>query len=144
MLGDALVHPVLLSTDLAATRAFYHDKLGLEILVENEEAIQFRCGKGTKLVVTASTTGTADSQTQIGWEVEDLQRELAELRSRGVKIEDYDLPGLVTKAGIADFGFAWIAWIIDPHKNALSIIQTKADASSLDAATPGGCRARRR
>lgn len=126
MLGNASVHPVLLSTDLGRTRAFYHDKLGLEILMEDEHAIQFRCGQGTKLVVTASTTGTADSQTQIGWEVEDLQSELDELRSRGVAIEDYDLPGLVTKDGIADFGFAWMAWIIDPGKNALSIIQIKS------------------
>ena len=125
MLGNASVHPVLLSTDLGATRAFYHDKLGLEILKEDEHAMEFRCGQGTKLVVSASTTGTADSQTQIGWEVEDLQRELDELRSRGVTIEDYDLPGLVTKDGIADIGFAWMAWIIDPGKNALAIMQLK-------------------
>jgi catechol 2,3-dioxygenase-like lactoylglutathione lyase family enzyme len=32
MLGDSPVHPVLLSMDLAQTREFYHDKLGLEIL----------------------------------------------------------------------------------------------------------------
>jgi catechol 2,3-dioxygenase-like lactoylglutathione lyase family enzyme len=126
VLGTAVVHPVLLSLDLAETRAFYHDKLGLEILVENEHAIEFRCGGGTKLVVTKSTTGTADSQTQIGWEVADLQAELDELRSRGVTIEEYDLPGLKTENGIADFGFARMAFIIDPGKNALSILQTRA------------------
>ena len=125
MLGNSRVHPVLLSTDLEQTRAFYHDKLGLEILVENEQAIEFRCGGGTKLVVTKSTTGTADSQTQIGWEVEDLRAELMELRSLGVSIEEYDLPELKTENGIADFGFAWMAWIVDPGKNALSILQQK-------------------
>ena len=125
MLGTAVVHPVLLSLDLAETREFYHDRLGLEILVENEHAIEFRCGGGTKLVVTKSTTGTADNQTQIGWEVADLQAELDELRSRGVAIEEYDLPGLKTEKGIADFGFAWMAFIIDPGKNALSILQMK-------------------
>ena len=126
MLGNSRVHPVLLATDLAQTRAFYHDKLGLDILVENEEALEFRCGGGTKLVVTKSTVGTADSQTQIGWEVDDLRAELADLRSRGVSIEEYDLPGLKTEDGIADFGFAFMAWIIDPGKNALSILQYKA------------------
>ena len=126
MLGDYPIHPVLLSTDLAATRTFYHDKLGLEIIVEREnEAIEFRCGGGTKLAVTKSTTGTADSQSQLGWEVDDLQAELAELRSRGVTIEDYDLPGFKTDNGIADFGFAWMAFIIDPSKNALAIVQHK-------------------
>lgn len=125
MLGNSNVHPVLLSTDLTQTREFYRDKLGLEILVEMGHAIEFRCGGGTKLVVSKSTTGTADSQTQIGWEVDELQAELDELRSRGVAIEEYDMPGLRTENGIADMGFAWMAWIVDPGKNALSINQLK-------------------
>ena len=125
MLGDRVIHPVLLATDLAATRAFYHDRLGLEIIREDEHAIEFRCGGGTKLAVTRSTTGTADSQTQLGWEVDDLQAELDELRSRGVPIEDYDLPELNTEGGVADFGFAKMAWIIDPGRNALAIIEPR-------------------
>jgi catechol 2,3-dioxygenase-like lactoylglutathione lyase family enzyme len=126
VLGNSPVHPVLLATDLAQTRTFYHDKLGLEILVDNEHALEFRCGGGTKLVVTRSTVGTADSQTQIGWVVDDLGAELADLRSRGVRIEEYDQPDLKTEDGIADFGFAFMAWIIDPGKNALSILQYKS------------------
>jgi catechol 2,3-dioxygenase-like lactoylglutathione lyase family enzyme len=125
LLGDSPIHPVLLSKDLSETRSFYHDKLGLEILTENEEAIVFRCGGGTHLDVTKSTTGTADSQTQAGWEVPDLRAEIAELRSRGVKIEEYDMPGLKTEDGIADLGFAWMAWIVDPGQNALAIMQIK-------------------
>jgi catechol 2,3-dioxygenase-like lactoylglutathione lyase family enzyme len=125
MLGDHPIHPVLLATDLAATRDFYHDQLGLEILSESEAAITFRCGGGTQLSVTKSTTGTADTQTQASWYVSDVRAEVAELRSRGVKVEDYDLPGLQTHDGIADIGFAWAAWIIDPGKNALGILQVK-------------------
>jgi catechol 2,3-dioxygenase-like lactoylglutathione lyase family enzyme len=125
MLGHSPVHPVLLAKDLDQARTFYHDKLGLEILVEYEHAIHFRCGRGTKIAVSKSTTGTSDTQTQIGWEVQDLRRELAHLRSRGVTIEDYDLPDLKTVDGIADVGFAWMAWIIDPGKNALAILELK-------------------
>jgi hypothetical protein len=125
VLGDHPIHPVLLATGLAATRDFYHDQLGLEILSESEAAITFRCGGGTQLSVTKSTTGTADTQTQASWYVSDLRAEVAELRSRGVKVEDYDLPGLQTHGGIADIGFAWAAWIIDPGKNALGILQVK-------------------
>ena len=125
MLGDAPVHPVLLAKDLDEARTFYHDKLGLEIIVEYEHAIHFGCGRGTKIAVSRSTTGTSDTQTQIAWEVEDLRRELHELRSRGVTIEDYDLPDLRTVDGIADVGFAWMAWIIDPGKNALAILELK-------------------
>ena len=99
MLGNSRVHPMLLATDLALAREFYHDKVGLEILVENDDRIEFRCGGGSKLAVSRSTTGTSDSQTQIGWEVEDHRAELDELRSRGVTVEDYDLPGLKTENG---------------------------------------------
>ena len=127
MLGDHTIHPVLLSTDLAQTRAFYHDRLGLEILTENAEAIEFRSG-ASKLAVTASTTGTADSQTQVGWEVPDIRAELRDLRARGVAIEEYDMPGLKTEDGIADLGFAWMAWITDPSHNSLAIVQLKGGA----------------
>jgi catechol 2,3-dioxygenase-like lactoylglutathione lyase family enzyme len=126
MLSASPVHPVLLSKDLAQTRDFYHDKLGLEILDENEAAITFACGSGTKVVVTLSTTGTADSQTKIGWEVGDVRAEVEQLRSRGVKVEEYDMPGLKTEDGVADMGFAWMAWIVDPGANALSIVQPKS------------------
>jgi catechol 2,3-dioxygenase-like lactoylglutathione lyase family enzyme len=125
MLGEHPIHPVLLATDLAAARDFYHGKVGLEILNESEAAIVFRCGGGTQLSVTKSTTGTADTQTQASWLVRDLRAEVAELRSRGVEVEDYDLPGLKTEDGIADIGFAWAAWIVDPGKNALGILQVK-------------------
>ena len=113
MLGNHPITPVLLATDLAAAREFYHDKLGLQIVRENENAIVFSCGGGTHLDVTKSTTGTADQQTQAAWQVSDIRAELAELRARGIKVEDYDTPGLKTEDGIADIGFAWAAWIID-------------------------------
>jgi catechol 2,3-dioxygenase-like lactoylglutathione lyase family enzyme len=125
MLGNSPVHPVLLAQDLEAARRFYHEQLGLEIIVERDESIQFRCGAGTRLAVSRSTIGTADAQTKIAWEVADLSAELSELRSRGVKIEDYDSPELKTTGGIADIGFAWMAWIIDPGRNALAIMQRK-------------------
>ena len=125
MLGEHPIYPVLLATDLAATRDFYHTKLGLEILTESEAAITFRCGGGTQLSVTKSTTGTADTQTQASWYVTDLRAEVAEVRARGIKVEGYDLPGLQTHDGIADIGFAWAAWITDPGKNALGILQVK-------------------
>ena len=124
MLGDYSMHVVLLSLDLAQSRVFYHDKLGLEILDENQEAITFRTGS-TELAVTKSTTGTSDEQTQAGWHVDDLEAVLRDLRARGVEIQEYDLLGLKTVDGIADIGFADAAWIVDPHGNALGILQRK-------------------
>ncbi len=125
MLGEHPVTPVLLAKDLSEAREFYHDKLGLEILTENDDAIVFACGGGTHLDVTKSTVGTADEQTQASWQVQDIHAEVAELRARGVQVEDYDMPGLKTDNGVADLGFAWAAWIIDPGRNALGILQIK-------------------
>ena len=125
MLGDHPIDVVLLATDLEASKEFYAGKVGLEILNESEEEVTYRCGGDSQLALTRSTTGTADEQTQAGWRVDDLAAELAELRSRGVEIQEYDMPGLKTVDGVADLGFALIAWIVDPHRNALAIIQLK-------------------
>ena len=118
MLGDHPIAPVLLARDLAAAREFYHGKLGLLIEKEDQNAIVFRCGGGTHLDVTKSSTGTAGQQTQAVWQVSDIRAEVAELRTRGIKVEDYDTPALKTEDGIADIGSAWAAWIIDPGMNA--------------------------
>jgi catechol 2,3-dioxygenase-like lactoylglutathione lyase family enzyme len=73
MLGEHPIAPVLLAEDLAAAREFYYGKLGLQIERENESAIVFKCGSGTHLDVTKSTTGTADQQTQAAWQVSDIR-----------------------------------------------------------------------
>lgn len=125
VLGDHPIEVVLLATDLEASRDFYRDKIGLEIINEAPYGVTFRCGGATRLALSKSTVGTADEQTQAAWRVGDLDAELAELRSRGVKIEEYDLPGLKTVDGIADVGFARIAWFIDPGKNCIGVMQLK-------------------
>ena len=38
----------------------------------------------------------------MGWEVDDIEATVRELRSRGVVFEEYDVPGLKTVDGIAD------------------------------------------
>ena len=124
MLGLHPVHVVLLATDLEKAREFYQAKLGLQLMDANPYALTFKSGP-TQLTVSKSTTGTADEQTQATWVVDDLNAELAELRSRAVEIQEYDTPGLQTVHGIADIGFARIAWIIDPAKNCLAIMQLK-------------------
>jgi catechol-2,3-dioxygenase len=125
MLGEHPIDVVLLATDLESSKEFYAGKLGLEILSESEEEITYKCGGDSQLVVTKSTTGTADEQTQAGWRVDDLAAEIAELRSRGVDLQEYDMPGLKTVDGVVDLGFALMAWIVDPHRNALAIMQLK-------------------
>jgi predicted enzyme related to lactoylglutathione lyase len=125
MLGDFPIDVVLLATDLEASKNFYVNKIGLEIETDSAYAVQFKCGGGSRLGVSKSEVGTADSQTQAAFRVKDLAAELSELRSRGVKIEDYDLPGLKTVDGVAEVPFGLMAWFIDPGKNCVGIIQLK-------------------
>ena len=126
MLSDHPVFPILLSTDLAASRTFYRDVLGLEILREDAgDRIVFRSGGGTQFAVTHSTVGTADTQTQMAWRVPDLPAAIADLRSRGVHIQEYSTPDPVTDGGIADMGHSWAAWFVDPSRNVLAVVQPK-------------------
>jgi len=125
MLGDHPVFPILLSTDLDASRAFYRDTLGLEVAREDPDRIVFRSGGGTQFVVTESTTGTADTQTQMAWRVPDIRAAIADLRSCGVRIEEYEAPDPVTVDGVADMGHSWAAWFIDPSRNVVAVVQPK-------------------
>ena len=126
MLSDYPVFPILLSTDLDATRAFYRDTLGLEVAREDpDDRIVFRSGGGTQLAVTSSTVGTSDTQTQVAWRVPDVHAAVADLRARGVRVEEYVAPDPVTVDGVADMGHSWAAWFLDPSGNVLAVVQPK-------------------
>jgi catechol-2,3-dioxygenase len=130
MLAEHPIDPMILATDLARAREFYRDRIGLEIEIENEDFLTFRCGGDSRLVVTRSSTGTSEPQTKASWRVGDLAAEVAELRSRGVEIESYDEPWLKTTDGIADVGFALAAWFVDPHGNSIGLLQLKDQQAS--------------
>ena len=126
VLSEFPVFPILLSLDLDASRSFYRDVLGLEIAREDEDdRIVFRCGGGTQIAVTKSTVGTSDTQTQMAWRVPDIHAAVADLRERGVRIEEYQAPDPVTIDGVADMGHSWAAWFVDPSNNVLAVVQPK-------------------
>jgi catechol-2,3-dioxygenase len=125
MLAEHPIDVMLLATDLSVARAFYADKIGLEVLIETDDFLTFKCGGESRLVVTRSSTGTSEPETKASWRVDDLAEEVSELRSRGVKVEEYDEPALKTVDGIADVGFALSAWLVDPHGNTIGLLQFK-------------------
>jgi catechol 2,3-dioxygenase-like lactoylglutathione lyase family enzyme len=125
MLGEFPVFPILLATDLDAARTFYHDVLGLEIAREDPDDRIVFLSSGGRIVLSKSTVGTSDTQTQVAWIVPDIHAAVAELRGRGVRIEDYVAPDPVTTDGVADMGHSWAAWFIDPGRNVLSVVQPK-------------------
>lgn len=125
MLADHPAIPILLSTDMEASKRFFGETLGLPQLDETEERLVFKCGGDTRLIISRSTIGTSDTQTQMVWRVPDIHAALADLRARGVRIEEYTSPDPVTTDGIADMGHSWAAWFVDPSRNVLSVIEPK-------------------
>jgi catechol-2,3-dioxygenase len=130
MLANHPIDPMILATDLAVAREFYGDRIGLEVVLESDDFVTFRCGGDTRLVVTRSSTGTSEPHTKASWRVTDVAAEVGELRSRGVAVEEYDEPGLKTIDGIADVGFALAAWFTDPHGNAIGLLQIKGGGAN--------------
>jgi catechol 2,3-dioxygenase-like lactoylglutathione lyase family enzyme len=128
MFSDYPVFPVLLSTDMEASRTFYGQTLGLELVSEYRigdvvDRLVYKCGNGTQVAISNSTIGTSDTQTQCVFRVPDLRAAIDDLRARGVKVEEYDEPK--TDDGIADMGHSWAAWIVDPCRNVLGVVQPK-------------------
>jgi catechol 2,3-dioxygenase-like lactoylglutathione lyase family enzyme len=115
--------------DLDRARRFYSEKLGLEPADERPGGLLYRCG-GTEFAVYRSTGSSPGTFTQMGWQVEDVEAVVAELRRRGVRFEEVDVPGFHTTNGIADIeghyptkGFRGerAAWFHDSEGNLLGI-----------------------
>lgn len=123
MLKDLDVMPVLPAKDITRARDFYRDKLGLEpATTVDEDNLVYRCGNGSGFLLYRTDNAGTAKNTQMGWATSDVEREVEELRGRGVVFEEYDLPGLKTENGIAtlpDLGKA--AWFLDSEGNILNI-----------------------
>ena len=100
MLENGHVASRLPCQDLERARRFYAEKLGLEPVDERPGGLLYRPASG-EFALFQSTGGSPGTFTQMGWEVEDIDAVVAELRSRGVEFEEVDVPGLETVDGIA-------------------------------------------
>lgn len=69
--------------DLDRARDFYRDQLGLEPAEEREGGLRYCCAAG-EFHVFASSGAASGTSTQLGFEVEDIDATVAELRERGV------------------------------------------------------------
>jgi catechol 2,3-dioxygenase-like lactoylglutathione lyase family enzyme len=121
MLSKLEYHGTIPASDLVRARHFYEDKLGLKA-EESEGGLMFRCKNSWFLVYPTQGAGTAP-HTLGGWQADDIDREMAELRARGVVFEEYDNPGLKTVKGVADLGFVRASWFKDSEGNVLGLLQ---------------------
>jgi catechol-2,3-dioxygenase len=129
MLAEHAIDVMLTATDLGAVKQFYGDRVGLEVLIDSDDFVTFRCGGDTRLVVTRTSTPSTEQTTRASWRVDDVVAEVADLRGRGVDVIDYDEPGLRTVDGVSDVGFALSAWYVDPRGNTIGMLEFKDKAS---------------
>ena len=83
--------------------------------------IEFADHTGCFMYMTPNA-GTSEA-SQAFWQVDDIEREVAELKKRGVVFEDYDMPGVKSKNGIFSGGDAKAAWFKDSEGNTMALIQ---------------------
>jgi catechol 2,3-dioxygenase-like lactoylglutathione lyase family enzyme len=130
MLRDGRVATRLPAQNLERAKAFYAEKLGLEPVEEREGGLRYVGAAGEFALFESAGTASGD-HTQMGWEVDDIEATVRELRRRGVVFEEYDLPGLKTVDGIADIDGNYPskgsaergAWFRDSEGNMLGIGQ---------------------
>src|SRR6476469_2523946 len=122
MLSKTPVSAVLPCRNLKAAHDFYRKKLGLSLFSGSvkEGHLEFNAGEGTFLTCFESNS-TKSNDTAVGFEVTDLEKEMTALRKRGVKFENYDLPGLKTVKGVATQGDHRAAWFKDPGGNVICL-----------------------
>ena len=107
--------------DMARARAFYRDKLGLTPTTEDPSGMMYALPAGTGFGVFPSSGKPSGTHTQMGIEVDDVEGAVKDLQAKGVKFEDYDVPGLKTVNGIAELGGSKLAWFKDSEGNLIVI-----------------------
>ena len=123
MLSEGRVDAAIPASDLDRARGFYSEKLGLTPAREGPDGLMYECADRSRFLLFQSRGKASGDHTQMGWEVADVEAEVADLKSRGVVFEEYDLPGIKTVDGIATVGDSKGAWFKDSEGNLLSLIQ---------------------
>src|ERR687892_2666829 len=94
-LTSAHVVTKLPAQDLDRARRFYSERLGLDPVEEREGGLRYLCG-ATEFHLFLSSGAASGTSSQLGFEVEDIDAAVADLRSRGLEFETFDT---------ADFAF---------------------------------------
>jgi catechol 2,3-dioxygenase-like lactoylglutathione lyase family enzyme len=110
--------------DVEAARQFYGDVLGLNVEVDDAMGgmLTLQLGGGTNVLVYPKPDHAPATYTVLNFPVDDVERTVDELTSRGVRFERY--PGMhQDDKGIMRGQGPDIAWFTDPAGNILSVLK---------------------
>ncbi len=123
MLQDSPMYSYIPAKDVTRARRFYEEKVGLKPARELAGGVIYEFADHTSCFLYPTPNAGTSKASQAFWQVADVEREVSELRARGVTFEEYDMPGLETVNGIATGGGAKAAWFKDTEGNTMAIIQ---------------------
>ena len=124
MLQNSPLYAYIPARDVDRARKFYEDKLGFKAGQQVADGVVYEFGKGTACFLYPTPNAGTSRASQAFWQVDDIEREVAELKTRGVKFEEYDMPGMEGENSIYTGGGARAAWFKDSEGNTLAVIQT--------------------
>jgi catechol 2,3-dioxygenase-like lactoylglutathione lyase family enzyme len=122
MLSDFEVTATIPASNMERAKKYYAEKLGFRPVEENESGVLYDCKNSHFFLYPTQFAGTAKN-TAMGFEVDQIELVVNDLRSKGVEFEEYDMPGLKTNRGIATFGGDKVAWFKDSEGNILGLTQ---------------------
>ena len=128
MLQNAPMYAYIPAKDLARARRFYEDKVGLKAdSTEIDGGVSYKFGDHTAafLYDAGDSAGTSRA-SQAFWMVKDIEKEVEQLRARGITFERYgpkDIPGMKMNGDIATGGGTKAAWFKDTEGNIMALIQ---------------------
>jgi catechol 2,3-dioxygenase-like lactoylglutathione lyase family enzyme len=123
MLQDSPMYSYIPATDVDRARQFYEKKLGFVPKEEVGGGVVYQFGGGTACFLYPTPNAGTSKASQAFWQVDDIEREVAELVARGVEFEDYDMPGEKSPSGVVTDGGAKAAWFKDTEGNIMALIQ---------------------
>jgi len=123
MVGKMNVRPTIGVSDLEKATGFYGGVLGLRVVSENPYEVTYKSGDSMLGIYMTDYAGT-NQATYATWEVDDIEREVADLRDKGVQFEHYeDMEGVVLAGDIHVIASEKAAWFKDPDGNILCLHQ---------------------
>jgi predicted enzyme related to lactoylglutathione lyase len=125
MLNDSRVEANIPASDLQRARNFYAEKLGLTPTEEfGEESLTYRTDAGTRFNIYRTAYAGQAGHTIAQWHVDDIESEVRDLKTKGIRFEVYDMPGVTWDGEIASLGgMGRAAWFKDSEGNIMCIDQ---------------------
>ena len=123
MLQKSPVYAYIPARDMSRARQFYEGKLGFVPKEETAGGVVYEFGGGTACFMYMTPNAGTSKASQAFWSVDDVDREIGELKARGVGFESYDLPGEKSPSGAITEGGAKAAWFKDSEGNIMAIIE---------------------